>query len=123
MKLRFRHNSLRLRVNRREVEALACGTALQEEVVFPNDTHFVYVFEPQAGALPQASFEGGVIRVGAPLSSVQDWAHGDSIGLYFDVSAQNATLRVAIEKDLECLDAPPEDRDPEAFPRADQKAC
>ncbi len=122
MKLRFRGNSLRLRVNRREVETLASGVALREEVVFPN-AHFSYIIEPQAKASPQASFEGGVIHVRAPLSTVRDWAHGQSVGLYFDVPAENATLKVAIEKDLECVDGSPEERDPEAFPRGKEKVC
>ncbi len=123
MKLRFRGNSLRLRVNRGEVETLASGAALKEEVIFPNDAHFAYIFEPQANASPQATFEGGVVRVAAPLSQIRDWAHGEWIGLYFDVPAQNATLRVAIEKDLECVDGEPEERDPEAFPRSKEKIC
>lgn len=123
MKLRFRSNSLRLRVNRREVETLASGTALREEVVFPNDVHFAYVFEPQAKAGPQASFKDGVIHVGAPLSTVRDWAESESVGLYFDVPARNATLKIAIEKDLECVDGPPEEHDPEAFPRSERKVC
>ncbi len=123
MKLRFRGNSLRLRLNRGEVETLASGTALREEVVFPNGAHFAYIFEPQANSSPQASFEGGVIRVAAPISKIRDWAHGESIGLYFDVSAQNATLKVAIEKDLECIDGQLEERDPDAFPRGQEKVC
>lgn len=123
MKLRFRGNSLRLRVNRGEVETLASGTALREEVIFPNDAHFAYIFVPQANASPQATFEGGLIRVGAPISKVRDWARGESIGLYFDVPAGNATLKVAIEKDLECVDGQPEERDPEAFPRGKETVC
>ncbi len=123
MKLRFRGNSLRLRVNRREVETLTSGTALREEVVFPNDKRLSYVFEPQARASPQVSFDGGVIRVNAPLSAVQDWARSDSIGLYFDIAAQDAMLKVAIEKDLACVDGPPEERDPEAFPRSRETVC
>jgi hypothetical protein len=123
MKLRFCGNSLRLRVNRREVETLASGAALREEVTFPNDSHFAYVFEPQTSAAPQASFEASVIRVAVPRSKVWEWAHGESIGLYFDIPAQDATLKVAIEKDLECLEGQPEERDPEAFPRSKEKVC
>ena len=123
MKLRFRSNSLRLRLNRREVEALASGTSLREEVVFPNNAHFAYIFEPQAKTSPEASFKDGVIRIAAPLATLRDWAHSEAIGLYFEVASQSASLRVAIEKDLECVDGPAQERDPEAFPRSKEKVC
>ena len=42
---------------------------------------------------------------------------------YFDLPADRSVLTVAIEKDLECVDGPPEEKDPEAFPRAIEKAC
>jgi hypothetical protein len=43
-----------------------------------------------------------------------DWARGDEIGFYFVVEPG---LKVAIEKDLECVDGPEEEKDPDAFPR------
>ncbi len=118
MKLRFRNNTLRLRVNQQEVNSLASGAALEESVVFPNNSQFVYRFEPVLGTQPQASFEAGRLEVIAPLRDIEAWASGDSVGLYFNLPAQASTLRVAIEKDLECVDGPPEERDPHAFPRA-----
>ena len=126
MKLRFRENSLRFRVNQREVTSLAAGNSLEEAVCFPNDSRFSYTFEPNAENRPKASFEEGKIRITAPLREVEAWAHGESLGLYFDLQdfdlhGEATTLRVAIEKDLECVDASPEDRDPDAFPRAGKK--
>ncbi len=123
MKLRFRGNTLRLRVNRREVALLAAGTAVQEDVAFPNSARFRYIFEPAERLQPQASFEGGVMRVAAPVSAVRDWARGESIGLYFDLAADDSILKVSIEKDLACVDGPPEEFDPEAFPRHPGNNC
>ncbi|HEX4164496.1 MAG TPA: hypothetical protein VHZ55_03400 [Bryobacteraceae bacterium] len=122
MKLRFRDNSLRLRVNQREVTSLAAGNALEGTVRFPNDSRFIYTLEPNAKIEPEASFDGGRIRITAPLREVKAWAHGESLGLYFDLPADDATtLRVAIEKDLECVDTAAEERDPDAFPRSGTK--
>ncbi len=123
MKLRFRNNSLRLRVNQREVEGLAAGAILEEEVHFPGDARMTYVLEPSTDALPDASFCQGVIRIAAPQQQVRDWANSDSIGIYFELPANGASLRIAIEKDLECVDGPAEDRDPHAFPRDIRKNC
>jgi hypothetical protein len=123
MKLRFRSNTLRLRVNRREVDTLAAGEALREQVIFPDNAQFTYVLEPLEQTAPRATFQKGVIVVTAPITEVQSWAHSETIGLYFELPADGATLQVAIEKDLECVDGPPEERDPEAFARTAGKTC
>lgn len=123
MKLRLRGNSVRLRVNRREVDGLAAGASLEQKVHFPGEASFSYVLEASKDARPGASFRQGVIRISAPHTLIQDWATGDSIGIYFELPANGASLTVAIEKDLECVDGSPEERDPEAFPRSTRKNC
>jgi hypothetical protein len=123
MKLRFRHNSLRLRVNRRELDQLASGVALREQVVFPGHARMEYILEPGAQPQASASFIEGVIRVSAPRDHVNDWAAGEAIGLYFDLAAGDDALKIAIEKDLECIDGPPGEADPDAFPRTDKRPC
>jgi len=121
VKLRFRKNSLRLRVNRRELESLASGAPLEERVYFPGDACIRYVLEASAESSPRASFEDGAIRVAAPQHLLRDWADTDSIGIYFELPVHGSELRVAIEKDLECVDGPAQERDPDAFPRSSKK--
>ena len=118
MKLRFRRNSLRLRVNRREAENLSTGLPLTEYVHFPGDTQFAYVLESGPAPEPQVEFKAGVVRVAIPLTHIQSWAKTDAIGMYFDLPANGSSLRVAVEKDLECVDGSPTERDPEAYPRS-----
>lgn len=122
MKLRFHENSLRLRVNQREVRELASGIALEKDVNFPGNVRIRYILEPYEQQIASASFEGGVIRVSAPGNDVKEWAGSEAIGMYFDLPADGSVLKVAIEKDLECVDGPPEEHDPDAFPRSD-KSC
>lgn len=123
MKLRFRQNSLRLRVNQREVERLASGVAVSEEVVFPGNARMNYTLQTSRAHLPEATYDGGHIRVFAPEELVRGWADSEQIGIYFDLPAGASVLTVAIEKDLECIDGPPDERDPEAFPRTAEKVC
>ncbi|HEY3940660.1 MAG TPA: hypothetical protein VGL97_24745 [Bryobacteraceae bacterium] len=123
MKLRFRGNSLRLRLNRREVEALASGAALEERVIFPGDDSLAYVLEPSKATAAKARFQRGVIRVSAPQVQVSEWASGTKIGLYFDLPANGSSLKIAIEKDLECVDGSPDEADVDAFPRGYAKIC
>ncbi len=123
MKLRFRENTLRLRVNRREVDKLAAGEAIEEEVEFPNSARLRYIFEGTTREEWRVSFKDGVIRVTAPLGQVQNWARADAMGLYFDVPADKRMLKVSIEKDLQCVDGPPDELDPDAFPRQTRTNC
>ena len=123
MKLRFRSNTLRLRVNRSEVEALAAGRVLQERVLFPGDAELTYRLESSELPSPSATFDRNVIRVIAPHSDVQTWAADETIGLYFDVPAASRILKVSIEKDLECIDGPAEEHDPDAFARDTVRSC
>ena len=122
MKLRFRGNSLRLRLNQKEVARLAAGSPLEERVLFPDDACLCYILEPSRKSAPEASFHEGVIRVSAPASWIEEWASTARIGIYFALPANGTALQVAVEKDLECIDGPPEERDPDAFPRS-EKTC
>ncbi len=117
MKLRFRQNGLRLRVNQREVEHLSAGVPLSEYVHFPGDTQFGYLLESAAVASPQVEFKADTLRVAVPIAEIEAWANTDAVGLYFDLPANGSFLKIAIEKDLECIDGPPEERDPDAYPR------
>ena len=123
MKLRFRKNSLRLRVNQKEVATLASGATLEERVSFPGDGSFKYLLEASVMDVSEAAYKDGAIRVSAPLKLVKHWAGGSEIGIYFDLLANGSILKVAIEKDLECVEGPPEEADPDAFPRANGKTC
>jgi hypothetical protein len=111
MKLRFRKNSLRLRVNQQEAALLAAGEELAEHIAFAGGATLSYVLRSSPNVSATAEFDGKVIRVTAPL---EKWALAPDIGYYFEVEPR---LKVAIEKDLECVDGPEEEKDPLAYPR------
>ena len=132
MKLRFRKNSLRLRLNRKEVADLAAGRVIEEQVVFPGNTVFRYRIEASPVATEtSAEFSGGCISIAIPGQSAIHWLGVEDIGLYYSLPSNGdalspawnrdrngvAALDIAIEKDLECIDAPPAERDPDAYPR------
>ncbi|HEX4229414.1 MAG TPA: hypothetical protein VHZ07_12155 [Bryobacteraceae bacterium] len=117
MKLRLRRNSIRLRLNRRDVDMLASGNTIEEQVFFPGDAQLSYVLESRRNEDAAACFDGVSIRIAVPSAAVSAWANSQEIGLYYDFAAGEQPLKVAIEKDLECLHPPEDEHDAEAFPR------
>jgi hypothetical protein len=124
MKLRFRANSLRVRVNQNEVQRLSAGEILREKIDFPGNSRLSYVLKSGPASDPQAFFAQDGILIAVPSALVTNWAESDEIGLYFTLPTGAQPLKIAIEKDLECIDGPVEERDPHAFPRAmSEKVC
>lgn len=117
MKLRFRADSLRLRLNQVEVNKLADGKPIEERVLFPGGQALVYRLAPGDAAGCDARLAGSTIDVSVPREQLKAWNDHEDIGFYF----RAGSLSVAIEKDLECTDGPAEERDPYAFPR--KAAC
>lgn len=117
MKLRFHADALRLRLNQVEVRTLAGGKSVEERISFPGGQTLVYRLVPVDATSCDARFGGSTIDVSVPLQQLKAWNDNSDVGLYFHAGS----LSVAIEKDLECTDAPPEERDPYAFPR--KAAC
>jgi hypothetical protein len=113
MKLRFRNNSLRLRLNQREVAALATGASIEERVEFPGGAALVYRLAPESVASGSAELNQSTITVRVPVASARAWEASEEIGLYY----RSGPVEVAIEKDLQCTDERPEERDPYAYPR------
>jgi len=112
MKLRFRGNNLRLRVNQKEVEILADGGELRESITFAGGATLGYVLTSALNeTLSTADFDGKTIRV---VAALRPWARSTEIGFYFNVEP---SLKVSVEKDLECVDGPEDEKDPHAFPR------
>ncbi len=117
MKLRIRANSLRLRLNQKEVESLAAGQVLKEKLDFPGGTTLSYSLNSEPAADPQVFFENGKIQITAPHALLLNWVNCEDLGLYFNLPTGAEPLKIAIEKDLVCIDGPPEEKDPHAFSR------
>ena len=77
MKLRLRGNSIRLRLNRRDVDALASGNAIEEQVFFPGSAKLSYVLEATGNEHAAACFDGAAIRIAVPSAAVIGWANSE----------------------------------------------
>ena len=108
MKLRFKGNSLRIRVTPSEVEHLLRDGVIREHVQFtanPKDRLTYSVISSLSRGTTTAAYQLGNITVSVPEIQLKKWARSEEVGVYADVAlGGDRPLSVAIEKDFACLD-------------------
>jgi hypothetical protein len=123
VKLRIRGNSIRLRLGRGEVRRLAEQGAVEERTVFGRGKAFVYCVRTEDVASVGASFDGTGITVRVPREVARRWAAGDEVGIEgAQPAGDGGPLKILIEKDFECVDAPADESQADAFPNP-RAAC
>lgn len=112
MKLRIRGDSLRLRLMRGEVDAMARAGAVEETIHFAPDAALVYRLEASDEVeRPVATFDGRRLCVVLPRAAVAHWAGSDEVGIRAGQAiAGERQLTILVEKDFACL-TPREDED------------
>jgi hypothetical protein len=106
MKLRLRHNLIRLRLGKSEVEQLQHGGECREALHFPGGVQLEYaVVSSDISTGIGATFGGSIIRVDVPARDLARWCASDQVSLSAEISlSEGAPLEILIEKDFRCLD-------------------
>jgi hypothetical protein len=122
MKLRIKGNSIRLRLGRSEVAQMITSGFVEESTTFDpagrQRLTYRLVSTPDVAAV-SATFESATLIVRVPTEQTIAWASTDRIGIEASQPASDGlSLRILIEKDLECIDAPAEESQADAYPRA-----
>lgn len=120
MKLRLTPRSVRIRLNQSEVAKFTHSGQLLDRVEFPGPTTTAFVYSLRSArelGTGSAHIINGELQVMVPQGQVKSWANdAKEVGLYYTQGSQGGpTLRIAIEKDFQCVDGPPEERDPAAY--------
>lgn len=114
MKLRIQGNSLRLRLNQKEVAQARDVGCVESSIQFAPGCSLSYLLESSCSAESvSAIFADHAIRVTIPIRQMAAWAESDQVSIE---ARSPAGINVLIEKDFQCLhrSAGPE---PDAFPR------
>jgi hypothetical protein len=120
MKLRIKGNSIRLRLGQSEVVRLAIDGRVEESTVFgPSiEQRFGYALcmsaeEPAVSA----SFGDRRMVIRVPAKMIHQWVTSDQVGIQaIQRSGEDGELRILIEKDFECIEAPSGESQEDAFP-------
>ena len=107
MKLRTRSSSIRLRLTRSEVAALARDGRVAESIVFgvrPSDTFTYTLVLSETAPAVVARLEGAHVIVEVPAEVGRTWAASEEVGIQANVDVGGGvSLGVLIEKDFACL--------------------
>lgn len=121
MKLRIRGNSIRLRLGQSEVERMVEQGFVEEFTTFDiaRRQRLEYVLRSSDDAKEvAATFDEGRLVVRIPAEQIRAWASTDQVGIEaFQKVSEDETLRILVEKDFECIDAPVHESQADAFPR------
>jgi hypothetical protein len=120
MKLRLRHNSVRLRLTQGEVAQLRDAGSIEEYVEFGPDQRLTYRVDSSPGETSiRVEYNGGNILLSVPAAMVTGWANSEQVGMEAD-----GPLRVLIEKDFKCLDPSDPEDNVDTFPNPlEGKVC
>ena len=122
MKLRLRGNSVRVRMDRKDlVELLERGRVVDALRFGPGIARtltYVVSVGPTPPGRPQADYASGLLVVTIDRGDAEALSEGDRVGFNHEQLTEGGTVRVTLEKDLACLDRPLGDaaEDAWAFP-------
>ena len=116
MKLRIQGNSIRLRLTQAEVQRIAGGETVQEQVSFVPP--FVYSLVPDSEKVKLAArYEDHTLRVSLPSALAHTWATSEQVSIEETLMLENGNeLHVLIEKDFQCLHRRPNEDERDHFP-------
>jgi hypothetical protein len=120
MKLRIKGNSIRLRLGQSEVRRLAIEGEVEESTAFgpSGKERLVYALcaSPHESGV-SASLAAGRIAIRVPADVIHQWVASNQVSIHgLQGTGGAGELRILIEKDFECIDAPPDESQEDAFP-------
>jgi len=101
VKLRVLGNSLRLRLNRADIETFRQTGRCEEQVQFSAGSRLVYALEASPVTKIEAEYSGDRILVRVPVDMAREWVASDQVAL--SVVPPGGGLSLLIEKDFQCL--------------------
>jgi hypothetical protein len=123
MKLRIKGNSIRLRLGQSDVRRLAIEGAVEESTTFgrsPNERFgYILLASPEEPAV-RASYTDRRMVIRVPRKLIDQWITTDQVGIHATQrTGDDNELLILIEKDFECIDAPPGESQEDAFPNSE----
>lgn len=108
MKLRIKGNSVRLRLDRRDLGELVQDGRVEDAVRFGPGRSFTYsiVTGKAERERPHIDYAEGNLMITIDRDDVLAWQASDLVGFDHQQAVEGGAVRVTVEKDFACLDRP-----------------
>lgn len=105
MKIRIRDNSIRVRLERSEVDLIRDTGVVSSHTSFPGGRRFTYALESSPASVnPAAFYSDNTITVRLPETIVLAWATTEQVSIHGEqVLDDGEKLNILVEKDFACL--------------------
>jgi hypothetical protein len=108
MKLRLKGNSVRVRLDRWDIEGLIDRERVVDGVRFGPGVALSYAVE--VGLAPRdrqkASYADGHLKISIDREDAEEWLASDRVGFDHEQVVDGGVVRVLLEKDFACIDRP-----------------
>lgn len=122
MKLRIKGNSIRVRLDRKDLEQLVDCGRIENIVRFGPDPQAAFSYSVELGSTqqyrPTVAYQAGRLVLVIDRHDAVAWSSSELLGFDHDQRVEGGVVRVLLEKDLACIDRPAgeEPDDAWAFP-------
>ncbi|TWV99064.1 DUF7009 family protein [Chitinophaga pinensis] len=115
MKIRIRGNSIRYRLDKKDIEILKNDGKVEESTTIgAGQLHFCLKAKEGATS-PFIKLEGPAVHLSFPKEQIREWTDTDQVGFSAAIpNADGSSLQILVEKDFKCLTERNED-DSNAF--------
>ncbi|NOT36121.1 MAG: hypothetical protein HOP11_01950 [Saprospiraceae bacterium] len=119
MKIRITGQSLRMRLNKQDIEQLHKNKSLCQSSSFGSLTTIQFQYELKIHSNPDITtdFSNNKLQVSIPDSIAANWLNTEQVGISATIkNSDNTELYVLIEKDFQCLVPRPQENEENNFP-------
>jgi len=121
MKLRIRGNSIRIRVDRKDLAELLNDGQIADEIRFGSARNKVLSYSVRIGCAPrgrpQVQYAAGRFLMTIDPADAEEWHRSENVGFgHEQANEDGAVVRVLLEKDFACIDGDSDESQEDAFP-------
>jgi len=122
MKLRCTQDSIRIRLRKSELVALAKDSKIQETITISDQAMFGFSLHISDDVEVNAKLQENIVQVYLPRAIASQWINSNEVGIEVNNPINDSkTLHILIEKDFPCLDREEEDYNDTFFELSEEK--
>jgi hypothetical protein len=115
MKIRIKGNSIRYRLDKKDIEILTADGKVEESTTIGAGTLHFCIKAKNGSTAPFIKLEASAVHLSFPKEQVQQWTDTEQVGFSAEITnADGSLLHILVEKDFKCLTEREED-DSNAF--------